>query len=195
MRSFFALIFLVMIGSFIYYYSVRLNSNMSETSSNPTNPIVIVRTTSGDIEIELYKDKAPITSANFLGLAERGFYNDLLFHRVIAGFMIQGGDPNTRAGDPRTFGTGGPGYAIDDEFGEGLSNVSGTLSMANAGPNTGGSQFFINVADNTFLDGKHAVFGKVIVGMDKVIKMSKALTNENDLPLSPIRIDEVVVKQ
>ena len=111
--------------------------------------------------------------------------------------MIQCGDPNTRAGDPRTFGTGGPGYSIPDEFVEGLSNVKGTISMANSGPNTGGSQFFINVVDNTYLDGRHTVFGKVVKGFDIAYKISQVPTtgDPQNLPLDPVRIDRVVIKK
>src|SRR3989338_8618150 len=163
--------------------------------NNPTNPIVVLETNKGDIELELFADKTLKTVQNFLTLAERNFYNDTLFHRVIKNFMIQGGDPNTRAGDPSTFGTGGSGYQFADEFVTGLSNVKGTISMANSGPNTNGSQFFINVADNTFLDGKHTVFGKVTKGLDVVMAISKIPTNENDLPLVPVRIDRIIIEK
>ena len=126
------------------------------------NRIATIETEKGDIKIELFEDKAPITTKNFIDLAEKGFYDGLTFHRVIRGFMIQGGDPN---GD----GTGGPGYKIKDEFHRDLKHDSeGILSMANSGPNTGGSQFFITEAPQPHLDGKHSVFGKVIEGMEVV---------------------------
>ena len=127
-----------------------------------------IKTSMGNIELELFIEKAPITVGNFLVLAKADFYDNVKFHRVIPGFMIQSGDPKTKddalAAD---WGSGGPGYTIEDEFAEGLSNLRGTLSMANTGiPNSGGSQWFINVADNTFLDfdkqpasAKHPVFG------------------------------------
>ena len=126
------------------------------------NPTVTIQTDKGDIVFELYMDKAPLTSKNFKTLADKGFYNGLKFHRVIRGFMIQGGDPQ---GD----GTGGPGYEIEDEFGPGLKfNTDGIVAMANAGPDTGGSQFFITEGQTPWLDGKHAIFGKIIKGMDVV---------------------------
>jgi len=126
------------------------------------NRIATIETDKGTIKIELFEDKAPITTKNFIDLTEKGYYNGLTFHRVIRGFMIQGGDPK---GD----GTGDPGYSIDDEFHPDLKHDSeGILSMANSGPNTGGSQFFITEGPQPHLDNKHAVFGKVIEGMDIV---------------------------
>jgi peptidylprolyl isomerase/peptidyl-prolyl cis-trans isomerase A (cyclophilin A) len=110
--------------------------------------------------------------------------------------MIQGGDPLTKDDSKQAmWGTGGPGYKFADEIVPGLSNVTGTISMANAGPNTNGSQFFINVADNTFLDGKHAVFGRVIEGMDVVMAISQAERNQRDVPVEPIVLQSVVVTQ
>jgi len=132
------------------------------------NPIITLKTSLGDIEIELFLDKMPITAGNFFKLAKEDFYDGVTFHRVIPNFMIQGGDPLSKDNNPDNDGTGGPGYFIEDEFNSELSNEIGTLSMANAGPNTGGSQFFINVANNNFLDPKHPVFGKVLKGMDIV---------------------------
>lgn len=129
-----------------------------------------ISTTKGDIVVELYQQQTPITVANFLNLAQSGFYDGIKVHRVEPGFVIQAGDPNTKeAGKEAMWGTGGPGYTIPDEFDDELSHDSaGILSMANAGPNTGGSQFFITLSPTTFLDGKHTVFGKVTEGMDVV---------------------------
>lgn len=118
-------------------------------------------TSRGPIKIELYPDKAPLTVANFVNLAKRGFYDGLNFHRVIADFMIQGGCPEGS-------GRGGPGYRFEDETTNGVRHERGVLSMANAGPNTNGSQFFITHVATPWLDGKHTVFGKVIEGMDVV---------------------------
>jgi len=115
----------------------------------------------GPIRVQLAADKAPLTVANFVNLAKRGFYDGLNFHRVIGDFMIQGGCPNGT-------GTGGPGYRFEDETGNGLGHERGVLSMANAGPNTNGSQFFITHVSTPWLDGKHTVFGKVIEGLDVV---------------------------
>jgi peptidyl-prolyl cis-trans isomerase B (cyclophilin B) len=115
----------------------------------------------GPIKIELFADKAPLTVANFVNLAKRGFYDGLAFHRVIADFMIQGGCPQGT-------GTGGPGYKFEDEADNGVRHERGVLSMANAGPNTNGSQFFITHVATPWLDGKHTVFGKVVEGIDVV---------------------------
>jgi cyclophilin family peptidyl-prolyl cis-trans isomerase len=151
------------------------------------NPTATLRTTLGDIRIELFRDKAPKTVENFVTLTRKGFYTGLTFHRVIPGFMIQGGCPT---GD----GTGGPGYTIKDEFEPSLRHdAPGILSMANAGPNTGGSQFFITLAPTKWLDGKHAVFGRVRGGMDVVEKIVGLPRDGNDRPKTPVRIVEATV--
>ena len=140
----------------------------------------LLKTTMGDIKIELANDM-PITAGNFEKLVSEGYYNGIIFHRVIDGFMLQGGDPTGT-------GTGGPGYTIQDEFTDNNRNDRGTISMANAGPNTGGSQFFINLVDNNFLDSKHPVFGKVVEGMDVVDAIGKVETDAGDRPLEEVRI-------
>ncbi|UCF12183.1 MAG: peptidylprolyl isomerase [Thermoplasmatales archaeon] len=132
------------------------------------NPIAVFDTTMGTIKVELFEDKVPITAGNFKDLANDNFYDGTKFHRISPGFMIQGGDPKSKDNDPSDDGTGGPGYSIDDEFHDELKNLRGMISMANSGPNTGGSQFFILVADASWLDGAHAVFGQVIEGMGVV---------------------------
>ena len=148
------------------------------------NRIAIFATSEGTFEVELFEDKAPRTTENFIELAEKGFYDGVIFHRVIDGFMIQGGDPTGT-------GRGGPGYTIPDEFHPELAHDSeGILSMANAGPNTGGSQFFITLAPTPWLNGHHAVFGKVVRGMDVVKKIGKADCDRNDRP----RVDVVIKK-
>ena len=143
---------------------------------------VILETNHGNIVIKMYDDM-PITTGNFVKLVKSGFYDNLTFHRVIGGFMIQGGDPS---GD----GTGGPGYKIEDEFTHQPANMNnrGTIAMANAGPNTGGSQFFINLVDNNFLDSKHPAFGEVVEGMDVVDEIAKVKTGQNDRPIEEVRI-------
>jgi len=153
---------------------------------------VTLETNKGNIVIRLYDDM-PITAGNFEKLAKEGFYDNVIFHRVIDGFMIQGGDPTGT-------GAGGPGYTIEDEFVEGHSNVRGTISMANAGPNTGGSQFFINLADNSNLDfnkqpltSKHPVFGKVVKGMDVVDAIAKVPKGPSDKPLEDVIIIKAIV--
>jgi peptidyl-prolyl cis-trans isomerase B (cyclophilin B) len=120
----------------------------------------------GSIKIELYPDKAPLTVANFVNLAKRGFYDGLSFHRVIADFMVQGGCPEGS-------GRGGPGYRFEDEANNGVRHERGALSMANAGPNTNGSQFFITHVATPWLDGKHTVFGKVVEGLEIVDKVAQ----------------------
>jgi cyclophilin family peptidyl-prolyl cis-trans isomerase len=152
------------------------------------NPTVLIRTTLGDIRIELFRDRAPKTVENFVSLAKKGFYNGVTFHRVIPGFMVQTGDPQ---GD----GTGGPGYTIKDEFEPTLRHDGpGVVSMANAGPNTGGSQFFITVAKTSWLDNKHAVFGRVRGGQDVVEKIVNVPRDANDRPKAPVRIVEATVQ-
>ena len=141
---------------------------------------ILLQTNMGDITIELVSDM-PITTGNFVKLVKQKFYNGVIFHRVIDGFMIQGGDPEGT-------GTGGPGYTIKDEFTSHNQNNRGTISMANAGSNTGGSQFFINLADNNFLDTKHPAFGKVVSGMDVVDKIAKVSKDSNDRPLNEVKI-------
>ena len=152
------------------------------------NRHAIIETSMGTIDVELYEDKAPLTTANFIKLAESGFYNNLTFHRVIPNFMVQTGDPK---GD----GTGGPGYTIKDEFGVGLKfNQSGIMAMANAGPNTGGSQFFITTVPTPWLDGKHAIFGQVVKGQDVVVNISMVNRNSQDKPLTPIIIKSITIR-
>jgi peptidylprolyl isomerase len=141
---------------------------------------VLLKTSMGNITLQLYDDM-PITTGNFMSLVEKGFYDGVIFHRVIDGFMVQGGDPEGT-------GMGGPGYTITDEFTDHNLNDRGTVAMANAGPNTGGSQFFINLVDNNFLDSKHPAFGKVIEGMDVVDAIAKVQTDANDRPLTEVKI-------
>jgi len=145
-------------------------------------------TNMGNFKIELFMDKAPLTVGNFVKLVDKGFYNGLIFHRVIPNFMIQ-------TGCPHGTGYGGPGYTIRDEFDKDLKHdTPGVLSMANAGPDTGGSQFFITVAPTPWLDGKHAIFGKVTDGMDVVNKISKVQTDRADKPLKNVIIKSITIK-
>ena len=151
------------------------------------NRTATFKTSQGEFGIELFEDKAPATTGNFIKLVEQGFYSGLIFHRVIDGFMIQGGCPDGT-------GRGGPGYTIPDEFHPALTHESaGILSMANAGPNTGGSQFFITLAATDWLDGKHAVFGKVTSGMDIVKKIGSAPTAAGDRPATDVSIETVTI--
>jgi len=148
------------------------------------NKKIELETNHGKIVIELYSAEMPVTAGNFEKLVSDGTYNGVIFHRIISGFMIQGGDPTgTGMGDPSI-------PKIQDEFtGSDLDkNNRGTLAMANAGPNTGSSQFFINLVDNNFLDGKHPVFGKVVEGMDIVDAIAKVETDASDKPIEEVKI-------
>lgn len=144
-------------------------------------------TNKGVFVAEMFEDKAPLTTKNFIELVGKGFYDGIIFHRVIDGFMIQGGDPTGT-------GMGGPGYKIKDEFGEGLKHDDeGILSMANAGPNTGGSQFFITLAPTPWLNGHHAIFGKVVEGMDVVRLIGVVPTDFRDRPREAVTMEKVEV--
>jgi peptidylprolyl isomerase len=153
----------------------------------PQTPQKLVRleTNMGNITIALAPDM-PVTAGNFESLVKKGYYDGVIFHRVISGFMLQGGDPTGT-------GRGGPGYVIKDEFTKNNRNNRGTISMANAGPDTGGSQFFINLVDNNFLDAKHPVFGNVVGGMDIVDKIGKVATGPGDRPLQNVTIIHAVM--
>ncbi len=216
------LVFGVLVGAGIWYTNVlapapssdsavkdepqALSQNsLPENSSQTTaqNPIAVLKTVKGDIEIELFMDRTPVTVGNFVKLAKSEFYNGTKFHRVIKGFMIQGGDPNSKGTDTSKYGFGGSGYTIQDEFVAGLSNVRGTIAMANTGQtNSGGSQFFINLVDNTGLDfdkppftSSHPVFGKVIQGMDVVDAIAGVQTGTNNIPVIPIVIERITIAE
>lgn len=181
----------------------ELTTNNPEVT-NTMNRTAVFDTNKGIIKLELFEDKMPITTGNFIKLAQEGFYNGTKFHRVIDGFMIQAGDPNTKGDNVASYGTGGPEKNIQDEFVTDplLSNVRGTIAMANTGqPNSGGSQFFINTVDNTGLDfdkeplsSKHPVFGRVTDGMDVVDAISKVDTGERNLPVSPVIINSITIE-
>jgi len=177
-RRMMALVVIVVVVSalgLIYYFGNKVNSKSSESNK------VLLRTSMGDITIQLYDDM-PITTGNFKSLVKRGVYDNTIFHRVIVDFMIQGGDPTgTGYGDPSI-------PTIPDEFTDHNRNDRGTIAMANAGPNTGSSQFFINLVNNNYLDTKHPVFGRVIAGMDVVDAIGNVATGQNDRPLQDVRI-------
>ncbi len=151
-------------------------------------------TSLGDITITFLETLAPKTVENFVKLAKDGFYDGTRFHRVIADFMVQGGDPLTKDDAQQArWGTGGPGYRFADEIHAENHNLRGTISMANAGPDTNGSQFFINVADNDFLDTKHTVFGQVTAGMDVVEAIERTPVSPQDRPLTPVVIERITL--
>jgi cyclophilin family peptidyl-prolyl cis-trans isomerase len=148
----------------------------------------IIKTSLGDITVKFYNQDSPLTVNNFLNLAKKGFYDGTTFHRVIADFMIQGGDPNSKDDDWSNDGIGGPGYKFSDEINSHLL-VKGSLAMANSGPNTNGSQFFIVTMPATpWLDGKHTNFGEVVSGLEVVDKIRNVKTNQNDHPLTDVKI-------
>lgn len=184
-----------------FYFVGNKDNVFLPRSQAQDNTIVTLKTNKGDIVIEVFTSQTPITADNFIKLARKGFYDGTKFHRVIAGFVIQGGDPNSKEDESALYGMGGPGYTIEDEFVEGLSNTRGTISMANSGrPNSGGSQFFINLRANIGLDfdkepiaSKHPVFGKVLKGMNVVNEIARVETDLLNVPTEPVVIDKIIV--
>jgi cyclophilin family peptidyl-prolyl cis-trans isomerase len=162
---------------------------MSDRPYKTDNPVAVIETSMGKIAVELFPKEAPDTVANFVKLIEKGYYDGVIFHRVIPKFMVQ-------TGDPTGTGRGGPGWTIMDEFHPKLRhNKAGILSMANAGPDTGGSQFFITLGATPHLDDRHAVFGAVIEGQDVVVKIGDAPRDRGDRPNEPIKMVKVSLAQ
>ena len=199
-KKIYLLVLFMLIGAAVFFaashsgsagmsFHMLLDDQKEGESAVVENRIAVFKTNKGIFEVELFEDKAPITTKNFIDLVEKGFYDGLIFHRIIDGFMIQGGDPNGN-------GTGGPGYHIPDEFDPELRHDDeGILSMANAGPNTGGSQFFITLAATPWLDNHHAVFGKVIHGMDVVHDIGHTKTGYADRPVHDVTIEKLTIKK
>ena len=162
---------------------------MASARAQGAHPKATIETSLGTIVIELYQDQAPKTVEHFITLAKKGFYNGLIFHRVIPGFMIQGGDPSGN-------GTGGPGYTFADEFSPKLRHdAAGVVSMANAGPNTNGSQFFITLAPAPWLNDHHSIFGRVVQGQDVVDKIGTVSRDAQDRPLTPVVMQRVTIQE
>mgnify|MGYP003333612784 CR=1 FL=1 len=160
----------------------------------PAAERAVIKTSYGEMEIAFWPDVAPKTVENFKKLAREGFYNGTAFHRIIKGFMIQGGCPNTKAGSTGMPGTGGPGYNFADEFHPTLRHDRpGLLSMANRGPNTNGGQFFITLVPTPWLDGKHTIFGEVIEGLD-VLKKLEAAGSQSGATSEPLKMTKVTVE-
>jgi cyclophilin family peptidyl-prolyl cis-trans isomerase len=158
------------------------------------NKVAELHTSAGEIDIRFFPDVAPNHVKNFIDLAEKGFYNGTKFHRVIPGFMIQGGDPNTISGSPATWGTGGSDKNVNAEFNS-IKHKRGIVSMARAAdPNSARSQFFVMVADYPSLDGQYSAFGQVTKGMDVADKIVSAQSGPNDRPLNPTAIDKIVIR-
>ena len=168
------------------------------TTSNHIKKIMqaTLHTSQGDITLEFYPEQAPKTVANFIKLAQSGFYDNTKFHRVIKGFMNQGGDPLSKDDSQAArWGQGGPGYAIADEITPTNDNAAGTIAMANSGPNSAGSQFYINAVTNSSLNKGYTVFGRVTAGMDVVLAINNTATDRaNDRPLQPIVLKSVTLK-
>ena len=177
------IVILIAVG-FILFNPFNSNSNSSDNMSD--RQIAVIETNFGNIVIQLYPDVAPGHVENFVKLAQDGFYDGSTFHRVIPGFMIQGGDPNSKDEDRSNDGQGGPGFTINAEFSD-VPHKRGILSMARAqDPNSAGSQFFIVVKDSNFLDGQYTVFGEVIEGMDVADKIVNVKRDGNDNPLEKV---------
>jgi peptidylprolyl isomerase len=188
-------IFLAAAAAVIWYFNRPVQAPAADnTENNAENMAALIKTSKGDIKIELFSNDAPNTVANFVKLAEQGFYDGTKFHRVIKDFMIQGGDPLTKDDSKKAYwGTGGPGYAFADELRPNNHNNAGTIAMANSGPDTNGSQFFINTVDNNYLDSKHTVFGKVVEGMDVVHAIENTPTNESDQPVEDVIVQTIEI--
>lgn len=168
--------------------------NANNKTNTNKNMIATMNTNYGEIKLELFASDAPGTVENFVKLATSGFYNETKFHRVVKGFMIQGGDPLTKDNSLKErWGSGGPGYEFADEIHANNYNIMGTISMANAGPNTNGSQFFINTNNNDFLDTKHTVFGKVVEGMNIISQIENVATEGPDRPVEDIIIKSITI--
>ena len=199
------LIFIIIIlGSlgaiFGYKIAMKSENKISKDASVKSlsytgNPMAVMKTNMGEIKLELFVKDAPETVSNFIKLSNEKFYDGTRFHRVIKGFMIQGGDPNSKDDNWSNDGIGGPGYAFKDEINSNKI-IRGVLAMANAGPNTNGSQFFIVTTESApWLDGKHTVFGKVVEGMDAVDKIENVATDKtkNDHPVENVTVESVII--
>lgn len=190
MKKIIFLSLLVLLSNQIIFSQQKQNKDKKKMVDSIT--VAVIQTNMGTIELELFADKTPKTVENFVGLANKGYYNGVIFHRVIDNFMIQGGDPT---------GTGRGGQSLwggrfEDEIVPDLKhNGAGILSMANAGPNTNGSQFFITLKETPWLDGRHTVFGKVIKGMDVVQAIGKVPTNQQDRPLKDVVMEKVTIEK
>ncbi len=175
--------------------STATTTTNKQTKNMDTISQATLHTSMGDITIAFLPKQAPNTVANFIKLAQSGFYDGTKFHRVIKNFMDQGGDPLTKDDSKMAiWGTGGPGYQMSDEIGPTNSNLAGTIAMANSGPNTAGSQFFINAVDNPSLNSGYTVFGHVVAGMNVVLEINNTATDGRDRPLTPVVLTSVTLK-
>jgi len=187
-----------------YTKDPNLEANLSDIKEDDTindnnmndviNPLIKINTSKGDITVELFKDKSPKTVGYIMDFVRDDYYDDILFHRVIKDFMIQGGDPLTKDPSKKSiFGTGGPDFKFDDEFND-EKLVKGSIAMANSGKNTNGSQFFIVTAESTpWLDGAHTNFGKVVEGMEVAEAIENVEVDYNDLPIENVKINTIEI--
>jgi len=191
MKQFKVILYLLFVFLFLTNQFLFSQNKEGKKNTKSKQTVAIIQTNMGTIELELFADKTPKTVENFVGLAKKGYYNGVIFHRVIDKFMIQGGDPTGTGRGGESFWGG----RFEDEIVPELKHDSeGILSMANAGPNTNGSQFFITLVPTPWLDGKHTVFGKVIKGMEVVRAIGKVQTNQQDRPLKDVVMEKVTIE-
>ncbi len=194
MNKYIPLIIVVLVGILIGLSFFFMNTNNTNKSEITLTPQAQITTNYGVFTIEFLSKLAPKTVSNFIKLSKEGFYDGIRFHRIINGFVIQGGDPQTKdLSKEHLWGTGGPGYQFEDEIHSENNNLKYTLSMANSGPNTNGSQFFINIADNNFLNTKHTVFANVVSGRDIIDIIALVKTKGGDIPVSEVLIEEIKI--
>ncbi|TLY16821.1 MAG: peptidylprolyl isomerase [Thaumarchaeota archaeon] len=202
-----AAIVAIIAGAGLYIYiSNRGSTTTQESTSCTTGTLVLgapkgtyakINTSLGCIEVQLYPSAAPKTVANFVNLSQTGFYNNLVWHRIVKGFVIQTGDPNTKngGGNRSLWGTGGSGKTVPLEINSTLHNDYGYLGMARStDPNSGSSQFYINLANNTSLNGQYTVFGKVISGIDVALAIGKVTVNSTDQPITPVFVTSITIQ-
>ena len=194
-------IFILIAAVVIWYFNkpaeeLEKDNIIIRENNTQKNMTATIQTNKGDIKIELFSQDAPNTVDNFVKLAEQGLYDGTKFHRVIKGFMIQGGDPLSKDDSKKElWGTGGPDYVFADEIHQNNKNDAGTIAMANRGPDTNGSQFFINTVNNSHLDAKHTVFGKIVEGMDVVKAIENVATEGPDRPVEDVIIEKIIIEE
>ena len=201
-----AAIVAIIAGAGLYIYISNQGSTTTQESTSCTTGTLVfgasnvtyakINTSLGSIEVQLYPSAAPKTVANFVNLSQTGFYNNLVWHRIVAGFVIQTGDPNSRGGGNRSqWGLGGSGKTVPLEICSTLHNDYGYLGMARStDPNSGSSQFYINLANNTSLNGQYTVFGKVISGIDVALAIGKVAVNSTDQPITPVFVTSITIQ-
>jgi cyclophilin family peptidyl-prolyl cis-trans isomerase len=188
MKKLFVFVFLLLASSSVYALDQVEKAKQSDD-------IVIIETNLGEIQLGLFRDEAPVNVENIVKLVEKGFYDGTTFHRVIPGFVIQGGDPNSKDDDPSNDGYGGPGYYVKDEISKDLKHLEGTVALAKAADDQNGSQFYICLGRLNSLDGKYTIVGQVIKGMDVAQKIAQVKTDKNDRPIENVKMKKVSMKE